>query len=200
MSDQPPKEPLTSETAPVRLQANLPPPCYDTMLHHRHNSGAACSACEIVSLRAELSQAREAGREYIASTDPLLSCPAWLHGGESEPRCGTCRMCVIEERDALRESLMTTISAMRACDRHKHLVEALEANMAPPFSGHNPGCTSTIPIGPASCCQGPQDPPSEAPPYRVVPNGPPCPTCGFAITESVRSDFAIDPEEPPDAD
>ena len=51
--------------APVEIQP-LTPMTSIALLHHRHNSGVACSACEIVRLRKELTSqvaALEAGKQ-----------------------------------------------------------------------------------------------------------------------------------------
>lgn len=55
----------------------------------------------IAELTVENERLKVDGAEYIRLTDPLVSCAAWLHGGEQVPQCGTCRGCLMVDRERL---------------------------------------------------------------------------------------------------
>jgi hypothetical protein len=73
-----------------------------------------------------IAELEQIGREYVAQTDPLLAC-----GSNDDPasgHCGTCRACVIEERDALN-GLLERVDALLPPDEPVQQEDAMSLVM-----------------------------------------------------------------------
>lgn len=71
---------------------------------------------------ARIRELEEIGREYVSKTDPLISCSAWLHGGEQDPKCGDCLHC---QSERVRELEAEVALLRRAGDSALHLADTV---------------------------------------------------------------------------